>query len=902
MDSIPSSGNITVGGNLDAQTVITGIQYNFTNIFPQPFTPPPDLGQLRTDYLAYLRDCYRYLDMQGIRQVQQVTHQLALTDIYVPLKAHAGHTAAAARVAGRPWSKGDAAFPDALARPAEPVPVEVALQTDPAVVVLGDPGSGKSTVIKVLALALAAQADGPLPIPLPLNAYASRLREPNKPSLRQFFGEYHANRRNGLKRVDELFQHALTHGQAVVLLDGLDEVQVDRAHLVRLVQDFVDEYVTPPPDPPAPVGDRPPAVLTGNRVVVTSRIVGYDETPLSGRQWHTYTLTDFTRDDIEQFVTQWTLAFLRSIQGNTESARQAAAQERHDLLQAIFGNPGVQRLAANPLLLTILALIKHTGVSLPEQRVKLYELYLQTLIESWNLARSLDRHPVGDRLPYEETVQVLAPLALWLRQENPTAGLVTQDQLERWLTEYYHGPEWELPRGEAHQRGRTFLTNVQHSNLLVERGERQYGFLHLTLEEMLAAKGIVQRLDESPEAGLRFFTDYLLDPTWQETLQLAIGCLGVIAQSPIRAGGVLQGLLTREAPANKTDRGRSAIFAGQALLDMGPANLSRAAALKIEHALVQTMRAAICPIRTRHDAGDLLGRLGWTPEPEDGDVLLAPAGYEPISLDGFRPVPGMNLWMGKYPVTNRQFARFIVAGGYDCEEYWSDAGQGWRTGAYDSQAPEWLQSWLKNRPPDKRDRPYYWDDRQWNSPLFPVVGITWFEAEAYARWLSEQLRSASMSEGQHEIQEALATGRLRVRLPTESEWEAAIGSRGAYPWGARFDRTRLNCAESWAGRSLSDEEWREWITSDAESRREAGTTAVTTFPQGVSQIEVWDGSGNVWEWMGHPYESGGNEIALRGGAWATHRRDARVSYRTLFHPDDFGSVIGVRVVVGPVLT
>jgi len=92
---------------------------------------------------------------------------------------------------------------------------------------------------------------------------------------------------------------------------------------------------------------------------------------------------------------------------------------------------------------------------------------------------------------------VLAPLALWLRQENPTAGLVTQEQLEHWLTEYYHGEEWDLPRGEARQRGRAFLESVQrYSNLLLERGERQYGFLHLTLEEMLAAKGIAQRLDD----------------------------------------------------------------------------------------------------------------------------------------------------------------------------------------------------------------------------------------------------------------------------------------------------------------------------------------------------------------------------------------------------------------------
>jgi formylglycine-generating enzyme required for sulfatase activity len=898
MDSIPSSGDIEAGGNIHATNVVTGIQHNFTVIFHQPFTPPANLDQLRTDYLAYLRDSYRYLDMKGIRQVQQVTYQLGLTDVYVPLKAHAGQAAATMRVAGRQGFREGIAAPDALdvavlARHAEPVPVEVALHTDPAVVVLGDPGSGKSTLLKVLALALAEQPTGPLPILLPLNAYARRLIQQGEVSLSLFLGEYYASRQHKLEHVSELFHQALSQQQAVVLCDGLDEVQANRAHLVRLVQDFVAEYVPQPADPPesVAVGTPPSAVVTGNRVVVTSRIVGYDEAPLTGRQWRTHTLTDFTRADIEQFVTQWTMAFMRSIQGDTDAARQAAARERHDLLQAIFGNPSVERLAANPLLLTILALIKHTGVTLPEQRVKLYELYLQTLIESWNLARSLDQYPAGDRLQYEETVQVLAPLALWLRQENPTAGLVTQEQLEQWLTDYYHGAEWQLPRGEARQRGRTFLDSVQqHSNLLLERGERQYGFLHLTLEEMLAAQGIVQRLDEQHADALALFRQYLLDPAWHETLQLAVGFIGVIQRRPRVAGEILQQLLASDMAANQADRGRSAIFAGTALLDMGVANLGRAAASQVETALVQTMQSAACPIRTRRDAGDLLGRLGWTPEPQEGDMLLAPTGYDPTGLDAFRPVPGLGVWMGKYPVTNCQFARFIDADGYQrSKPYWSDAG--WA----------WLQNSLKHGSPDPRDRIYWWVNRKWNSPLFPVVEISWFEAEAYAHWLTEQFRSASLSKGIHEVWDGLVTGRLIVRLPTEDEWEAAIGSRDDYPWGTRFDPVHLNCIESWVGRELSDDERLKWLGSDAESRREASTTAVTTYPQGVSQTGVWDCSGNVWELMGNLYESGDNNMALRGGCWVNDRHLTRVSYRNRARPADFSNGIGLRVVVAPVL-
>lgn len=72
-DTLPA-GNLEAR-DISAHNVISGIQQNFTIIFQQPFRPPPDLAQLRADYLAYLADCYRHLDMKGVVQVQQVTQQ-----------------------------------------------------------------------------------------------------------------------------------------------------------------------------------------------------------------------------------------------------------------------------------------------------------------------------------------------------------------------------------------------------------------------------------------------------------------------------------------------------------------------------------------------------------------------------------------------------------------------------------------------------------------------------------------------------------------------------------------------------------------------------------------------------------------------------------------------------------
>ncbi|MBI1876892.1 MAG: NACHT domain-containing protein [Chloroflexi bacterium] len=277
-----SSGSVTSGGDLHARDIITGIQQHFTVIFAQPFQPPADLAQLRRDYLAYLTQCYRHLDMRGIQQVQRVTEQLELTSVYVPLKAitrQAGPGEWLGRIAGR-WQRppGQSELEPELAaiRPPEPVPIEAALKSDPAVVALGDPGAGKSTLLKVLALALAEQDSGPLPILLPLNAYASRLQQ-GRVSLSHFLGDYYAERQQRLQRVGELFEAALAERQAVVLLDGLDETQASRADLVRLIEDFAAERM------PAPAAD--PAVLVpGNRIIVTSRFVGYEEAPLAGQR------------------------------------------------------------------------------------------------------------------------------------------------------------------------------------------------------------------------------------------------------------------------------------------------------------------------------------------------------------------------------------------------------------------------------------------------------------------------------------------------------------------------------------------------------------------------------------------------------------------------------------------
>jgi len=148
---------------------------------------------------------------------------------------------------------------------------------------------------------------------------------------------------------------------------------------------------------------------------------------------------------------------------------------------------------------------------------------------------------------------------------------------------------------------------------------------------------------------------------------------------------------------------------------------------------------------------------------------------EPVDI----PYP---YYVARYPVTVAQYTEFVAASGYEKPGFWTPTGWTWRQGEYDSRAPDYLQDWLKQRPPEKRDRPFWWDEQQ-ERENHPVMGVSWFEATAYCRWLTEQLRIRdTLAEP---LQMLLREKGYVVRLPTEAEWEKAARGVGKGSPGRR---------------------------------------------------------------------------------------------------------------------
>ncbi|MGK5679756.1 HEAT repeat domain-containing protein [Actinoplanes sp. URMC 104] len=384
-----------------------------------------------------------------------------------------------------------------------------------ATVVLGDPGSGKSTVSRYLALSLAGARGSRLPhgladhLPflIELRSYVAAAGEGRCADFLGYLDHRSHNDGLGLDR-DTLENHLQAGGRALFIFDGLDEV-FDHRRRSELAQQIVDFQT------------RNPAV----RVVVTSRIVGYSRRLFTEARFEHYTLQDLDENQINEFLGRW-------YPGPSSEPGDAAGADRvrHRLVEAMQQSPALHELAGNPLLLTILAIIgRHRR--LPRDRWTLYDHATDVLVENWDVHRHLDRPDRAEFIDLRDKKALLRRLALHMQSapQALSANYVGQDDLKDVFADYLRD-RYAMPPAEAGRVALAMIGQFRERNFILSRyGLDIYGFVHRTFLEFFCAEAIVAKFKHDQQWRMpelrELFLAHWADPSWREVLRLVAGSL-----------------------------------------------------------------------------------------------------------------------------------------------------------------------------------------------------------------------------------------------------------------------------------------------------------------------------------------------------------------------------------------
>ncbi len=525
------------------------------------------------DYLHWLIERNLYLDPRGILQTQRSV-QVKLEEIYISLRAQREETPGSVdrRLLGQELAELEANLTSSnlpteeqedlrehlLARysnqllsltknESETLELAEVVTRHDKLVILGDPGSGKTTLLRYLALqhAQAIQAglievssdlgSARFPILVRIADYAE-YGLPKGKSLSDFLVDYFSMHECPGDGLADLLMTKLEEGNCFLLLDGLDEIVSadERRTVVHQVEEFIRRH-----------DDK------GNHFIITSRVAGYRSAPL-GEPFAHYIVQEMDETQIRRFLERWCIAveIAQTPQLTVETHESTARRELEGIIKAVHNSQGVHRLAANPLLLRILALIHRTGAQLPQKRIELYRITADTLARTWRMAQGISESAL---IKDEYLTPLLSKLAYWLHTNKPT-GIATEREVydilgEEWAS--LHDIEWdsEKPNLKIKEDVRTFLLAVrEHTGLFVERAPRRYGFMHQTFEEYYAARYLVAR----SKMRARLIREHLHDSHWNEPILLALGFVGM--ESSIESNDLLETAILA--------RGRDAQFFG----------------------------------------------------------------------------------------------------------------------------------------------------------------------------------------------------------------------------------------------------------------------------------------------------------------------------------------------------
>lgn len=374
-------------------------------------------------------------------------------------------------------------------------------------VVLGDPGLGKSTLLKYLALRWAHEPRRPLALLIELRRSISESGEID------FLGYLERGPGQTLPLPRLQLDAQLKDAESLVMFDAIDEVtEGRRGDVVLQIISFAREY--------------PKA-----RIIVTTRIHGYhpgSSHPEQFRdaQFQQFTLQDFDRPGIDRFVSTW----------HKEAFRDLAERSKYEarLRKALADSPAISELAANPLLLTMMAILNRVQ-DLPRDRGRLYERCAELLLKNWDLEKFpelMERkqtRDIKDKLGPEQKMRILELVAAAMQQER--TGLAGNIIGEAKLKAIIQKQLSELGISEAWAVADDLIALLRERNfMLAYLGDHQFAFVHRTFLEYFCARDLKYRLEKTSNFTVddlaAIFRARWPQDEWQEVLCLLCGLIG----------------------------------------------------------------------------------------------------------------------------------------------------------------------------------------------------------------------------------------------------------------------------------------------------------------------------------------------------------------------------------------
>ncbi len=426
------------------------------------------------------------------------------------------------------------------------------------VVVLGDPGTGKTTLMRYLAVMAAGEKGAEIGLPegverLPILVY---MRDWAKYPERSLLDQVRDFAENTLQvDLPTGFLEHWTEGQALLLLDGLDEVAEDstRAALVEKINCFL-------------------AAHENNWAVITSRPWGYRRDYFRTDAYPHFELELFNEAQIQEFIEHW-------YENRCENAAEAQEMIR-DLQDALKSKDRLQDLVRNPLLLTMVALIHRYQDTLPKRRYKLYDRAVDTLLKSWDRKGKGETYGEFKHLDRDDDLRrVMSQLAYWIHTQYETQTTESGTVIEEGelLTQLSLIIRQEYPQVKLHQakeEAERFVAFIRdRSGLLNEYGRGRYAFVHKTFQEYLTAEAILNQAEYEDNSELIYeaIQTHLHNSHWREVILLLVSQL-----QGKKAAKAIEVILRRNSQYEKWLH-RDLLFAGHCLTEdpekLAPASL-----------------------------------------------------------------------------------------------------------------------------------------------------------------------------------------------------------------------------------------------------------------------------------------------------------------------------------------